>query len=56
MTIKQACEFLGVSHTTLNKYMRAKKFTYVKEFNNYIDIDEESIKAFKAKKLAELNK
>lgn len=35
MTLQQACDFLGVSESTIRRRIRAKKINYIKEGNQY---------------------
>jgi len=35
MTLQQACDFLGVSESTIRRKIRAKKIKFIKEGNQY---------------------
>ena len=35
MTLQEACEFLGVSESTIRRKIRAKKIKFTKEGNRY---------------------
>lgn len=52
VSIKQAMALMGVSRTTLFKWLREEKIQHQRQINNQILIDEKSLNDFISERLA----